>query len=101
MGSVQVREMEFKVKIITKYVGPTDTKGARLVAKCAGRQLSMPYRYELSVTQNHSTIAARLASKLKLSGVFVAESRETGYAFSQSDSGFEAFRVGTAGHEVF
>jgi hypothetical protein len=83
-------------KITTKYQGPTDTTGSRIVAKCGGKQLSMSYQYELSVGQNHATAAARLASKLKLSGTYgVVESRDNGNVYAV-DAKFEAFRVGTA-----
>ena len=95
-------------KITTKYQGPTDFKGSRIVAKHSGRRLSMPYQHELSSTQNHARAAAMLASKLKLSGHYViAKSLEHGYVFEVSpdadpitDRRQDAFRVGAASSAI-
>ena len=33
--------------IQTKYIGPTNTKGARIKAFCAAGSITIPYNYEL------------------------------------------------------
>lgn len=37
-----------KIKIRTKYIPATDTKGAKILAVGIGKQKSIPYPYELS-----------------------------------------------------
>jgi hypothetical protein len=43
--------------IKTHYKGATDTQGARIIAKCYGRQKSIPYPYELSGEDVHRKAA--------------------------------------------
>jgi hypothetical protein len=43
--------------IKTHYRGATDTQGARIIAKCNGRQKSIPYPYELSGEDVHRKAA--------------------------------------------
>jgi hypothetical protein len=50
--------------IQTKYHGPTNTRGARISAVCAGGKCSIPYPYELSGTEVHYKAAQTLCAKL-------------------------------------
>ena len=50
--------------ITTTYSGPTDTRGSRIIAKGAGRQLSVPYDYALDAVDNHAAAAQALAAVL-------------------------------------
>lgn len=50
--------------ITTKYSGPTDTRGSRITAKGAGRQLTVPYDYALGAVDNHAAAAQALAAVL-------------------------------------
>lgn len=50
--------------IRTKYHGPTNTRGSRIVAKCEAGQLSMPYRHELNGDENHKAACDLLREKL-------------------------------------
>jgi hypothetical protein len=51
--------------IVTRYHGPTDTRGSRISATSgSGRRIYCGYRHELSATENHETAAAELAAKL-------------------------------------
>ena len=43
--------------IRTHYTPSTDTAGARIIAKCNGRQKSIPYPYELSGEAVHRKAA--------------------------------------------
>ena len=55
--------------IITKYLGPTATKGARISARLDdGRTLSVPYDSALSDWENHAVAAHALACKLGQKG---------------------------------
>ena len=54
--------------LTTRYSGPTDTRGSRITAKGAGRQLSVPYDYALGVVDNHAAAAQALAQVLGCTG---------------------------------
>jgi hypothetical protein len=60
------------MKITTKYTANPRTGAGRLVAKCGRNQLSSPYEHAFSPAQNHAHAAARLASRLELSGFWYA-----------------------------
>lgn len=49
--------------IRTRYYGPTNTRGSRIVAKCEAGTLSMPYNHALSAYQNHATCAALMLKR--------------------------------------
>lgn len=53
-----------KITIRTRYQGPTDTKGSRIVAKGAGRQLSRPYDHSLNTSEMHERVASELAGRI-------------------------------------
>lgn len=61
--------------IRTKYLGPSDTRGSRIVAKYAGRTVSIPYPHE--ARNAHDEGAKRLLKKLGIAGcpVYVKEAR--------------------------
>lgn len=50
--------------IITKYLGPTDTKGIRIKATCAAGSFTMGYDCALSTDKNHWAAALNLCVKL-------------------------------------
>lgn len=52
------------MRISTKYIGPTDNKGSRVVAFAQGKQKSMPWNYKVSIQSNHKMIALRLFRSL-------------------------------------
>jgi hypothetical protein len=88
--------------ISTKYVGPTDTRGSRIVAKIAygltSRTYTYPYQHELSSTANHARAARLTAERLGLSDtrwhcgetrdgcVFVAEVDEPAFTIARDDN---------------
>jgi len=57
--------------IVTKYHGPTNTRGSRISAQSAGGRVSVSYDHELTSGQNHAKAAATLAAKLGWSGRMV------------------------------
>ncbi len=69
-GVITVREA-MKQAIVTKYHGPTNTRGARISAQSAGGRVSVSYDHELTSGQNHAKAAATLAAKLGWSGRMV------------------------------
>jgi hypothetical protein len=57
--------------IITRYYGPTNTRGSRIVAQTtSGKRKSMGYRHELNGSDNHLEAAKALAQSLNWYGKF-------------------------------
>lgn len=50
--------------IITKFYGPTNTKGARIKAECAAGSVFVSYPYELSTDKAHWQAARALIVKM-------------------------------------
>jgi hypothetical protein len=50
--------------IITKYLGPTNHRGARVKARCASTSIIVPWDYSLDVRDNHIVAFRILAKKL-------------------------------------
>lgn len=68
--------------IVTKYLGPTDSRGARIQAKSeSGKSVSIPYPYELSTSAGHALAAKTLADKLGWGGNWVGGGIKGGYVF--------------------
>lgn len=68
--------------IITKYLGPTNFRGARIIATSeTGKRITREYNYGMGTVRNHSVVAAELARKLGMTGELLAGSTKTGYVF--------------------
>lgn len=68
--------------IETKYLGPTDFRGARIKATDSdGNSISIPYPYELSGEAVHLKAAEALRDKMGWTGKLVGGSTKNGYAF--------------------
>lgn len=50
--------------IVTKYLGPTDHRGARIKARCDAATITIPWDDSLDVGDNHQRAATKLAHKL-------------------------------------
>jgi hypothetical protein len=50
--------------IVTKYIGPSDTKGARIKATCDAGSITIGYPHELSGEAVHAAAAMALVRKL-------------------------------------
>lgn len=75
--------------ITTRYSGPTDTRGACIVARTAsGQCLRLPYPHELDTTEAHASAALALARRLGWRGAFVMGGTKDGYAFVLSNGEF-------------
>lgn len=49
--------------IVTKYHGPTNSKGARISAKAQAGRIYVPWDYALDVFENHKAAAKVFADK--------------------------------------
>lgn len=68
--------------IITRYKGPTDTKGSRIIASDEdGNRISISYPYELSGETVHQKAAQALCQKMGWTGELVGGSLKNGYCF--------------------
>ena len=73
--------------IITKYLGPTDTKGGRIKASCYSGSVTIDYPHHLSGDAKHLAAAEALCKKLDWTGTLIGGSLpdESGYAFVFAD----------------
>jgi len=73
--------------IVTKYVGPTNVKGARIIAKAAAGKVCISYPYESTLAKSHQIAAIALAKKLGWSGGWIAGGMPSGdgYVFVCAD----------------
>jgi hypothetical protein len=76
--------------IRTKYLGPTNTRGARIKAWAGDRSVTIPYPYELNVEDAHAEAAAKLHDKMygQDDGRF-----EYAVARSTKDDGYCFYRI--------
>lgn len=67
--------------IVTKYLGPTDCRGARIKATACAGSITVPYDYGLSTQAAHGAAARALADKFGWVGNMVGGSTPDGYCF--------------------
>lgn len=69
------------VAIETRYLGPTNTKGARIVATAqTGNRVVIPFDTSLTFDENCAAAAKALRSKLKWKGHMIGGGTEQGMA---------------------
>jgi len=57
--------------ITTKYLGPTNSRGSRVKARCQAKSLTVPWDHALDPTENHKAAARMLQEQLQWSGQLV------------------------------
>lgn len=68
--------------IVTRYKGPTNYRGARIIADDGdGNRLTISYPYELSGEAVHRKAAEALRDKMGWAGELIGGGTRTGYAF--------------------
>ena len=73
--------------IRTRYIGPTDTKGARIRATDGVRQVTIPYPYELDTEDAHAEAAAKLVDVIhghdeeRVEYAMARSTKDDGYCF--------------------
>lgn len=50
--------------IVTKYLGPTNTRGSRVKATCNAGSVTVSWDYALNIDENHEAAFRALATKL-------------------------------------
>lgn len=66
-----------KLSIRTTYSSHPKTGAGRIIAKCGGRQHTMPYDHSLGGDKSHKEAARQLAEKLGLEGAWVEDPKDT------------------------
>lgn len=73
--------------IVTKYHGPTNTRGSRISAQDSdGNRISIPYPHELNGDDCHALAAAALCRKMGWPGELIGGGTRTGCVFVFADS---------------
>lgn len=85
--------------IITRYVGPGNVRGSRIIAKAFAGKVTIGYDHGLSITDNHAAAAKALAGKFGWHGAWVAGSDPSGNGNVYVDIGDEAVLI-SSGIEV-
>lgn len=70
--------------IETKYIGPTDTKGARIMARCDAKRIVRSVDHSLNIEDRHGHVASELIHILGWHGHWVCgavPSNSMGYVF--------------------
>lgn len=64
--------------IETKYLGPTNTRGSRIIARAQVGRISVPWDYALSVDENLDAAARAFAAKWGWFGTWIRGARSDG-----------------------
>lgn len=77
--------------IVTKYIGPSNTKGSRIKATAGAGSVTVHLDHALNIEENHIKAAETLANKYKWRGNWFMGGMpdDSGYCFVCSDN-FEA-----------
>jgi len=68
--------------IITRYVGPSNVRGARIIADAGdGRRVTVSYDHLLSTDDAHAAAAIALCAKMGWDGELIAGGLSRGHAF--------------------
>jgi hypothetical protein len=74
--------------IVTKYIGPSNTKGSRIKASAAAGSITVHYDDALNSENNHAAAAQALAAKLGWPGTWYMGGlpNDCGYCFVSTNS---------------
>lgn len=59
--------------IVTKYIGPSNTKGSRIKATAAAGSVTLHIDNALNIEENHAKAAQALANKFKWRGNYTIQ----------------------------
>ena len=77
--------MNITQSIETRYVGPTNHRGSRIIATTpGGHKLTHAWNYEFNIEANHYAAAEALRAKLDWPSIKAGGSTAKGYAFMTS-----------------
>lgn len=64
MSRKALNQPSVRQAIVTKYYGPTNTRGSRFKATCEAGSVYMPYNHALNAENNHIAAARKLSEKM-------------------------------------
>ena len=67
--------------IVTKYHGPTNHRGARVSANCAGSRMFVPWDHALNIEENHVAAALAMIARMDWQGRWVNGGMPDGRGF--------------------
>lgn len=71
-----------QASIVTRYIGPSNVRGARIVADAGmKRRVYIPYPHELSGEACHRAAAEALCERFGWTGTLAVGGTERGYAY--------------------
>ncbi len=56
--------------IRTRYHGPTNSRGSRIIAKCGAGSVTMPYNHALNLDGNHAAAARLMLERMGWTGIY-------------------------------
>lgn len=57
--------------VVTRYVGPTNTRGSRVSVRCDAARMLVPWQCDLGSEENHATAILRMLLRLDWCGNWV------------------------------
>ena len=69
------------VAIETKYYGPTNSRGSKIIAKTTNHRLTVSYDHGLDLDENHAAAAVALCRKMYWTGELLGSSTKAGMVF--------------------
>ena len=60
-----------RAAIVTKFAGPTNTRGSRIIATCQAGRKMVEYDHSLGTLENHGAAAKKLAEKVNWHGLWI------------------------------
>ncbi len=73
--------------IQTRFLGPTNSRGARVRATCEAGSVTVAWDHALHIGENHVAAAKALAAKLEWDGNWQGGSISDGYCFVMIEDG--------------
>jgi hypothetical protein len=87
-------EDETMQAILTKYIGPTNTRGARVKASTeGGATLTVGWNHEVNHDENHRLAAFALAKKLNWVGKWAGGGTKTGAVYVCETHNTDTFTI--------
>lgn len=88
-GRAKAMALARRQAIITRFRGPTDRHGSRIIARCEAKQITVECRDDLRPDENHAMAALQLQEQLGWSerNDLVMGGTRDGYVFVQVDKG--------------
>jgi hypothetical protein len=71
--------------IVTRYTGPTNTRGSRVIASCDAGRVTVSWDHALDVAGNHEAACLALVAKLEWSGSWLGGAHDRVYVWVRAE----------------